>query len=66
MTSEVKKFKLKVRNTQRLKRDNIQFKLREAQDLEREIDAMQQRIDELEVAALQNQTLTVDIVGKEF
>jgi len=66
MTSEVKKFKLKVRNTQRLKRDNIQFKLREAQELEKEIDAMQKRIDELEVAALQNQTLTVDIVGKEF
>ena len=66
MTSEIEKFKLKGRNTQSLKRDNIQFKLREAQALDKEIDALQERIDELEVAALQNQALTVDIVGKEF
>lgn len=66
MTSEIDKFKLKVRNTQRLKRDHVQFKLREAQALEEEIKGLQERIDKLEVAALQNQTLTVDIVGKEF
>jgi len=66
MTSEIEKFKLKIRNTQKLKRTHVQFSLREAQDLDREIKALQDRIDKLEVDALQKQTLTVDIVGREF
>ena len=66
MTSEIEKFKLKIRNTQKLKRTHVQFSLREAQDLDREIKALQDRIDKLEVDALQKQTLTVDIIGREF
>ena len=66
MTSAVDKFKLKIRNTQRIKRNHVQFSLNEARELENEIKALQERIDKLEVDALQKKSLTVDIVGKEF
>lgn len=66
MTNAVDKFKLKIKNTARLKRNHVQFSLGEARELEREIRLLQERIDKLEVDALQKQTLTVDIVGREF
>lgn len=66
MTSAVDKFKLKVRNTTKLKRKHVQFSLDEAQELENEIRKLQERIDKLEVDALQQKTLTVDIVGRDF
>lgn len=66
MTSAVDKFKLKIRNTQRIKRNHVQFSLNEARELEKEIKALQERIDKREVDALQKKSLTVDIVGKEF
>lgn len=66
MTNAVDKFKLKIRNTQRIKRNHVQFSLNEARELEKEIRALQERIDKLEVDALQQKTLTVDIVGRKF
>jgi len=66
MTSAVDKFKLKIKNTARLNRNHVQFSLDEARELEREIRKLQERIDKLEVDALQKQTLTVDIVGRDF
>lgn len=66
MTNAVDKFKLKIRNTQRIKRNHVQFSLNEARELEKEIKALQERIDKLEVDALQQKTLTVDIVGRKF
>ena len=66
MISAVDKFKLKIKNTGKLKRNHVQFSLNEAKELEKEIRELQERIDKLEVDALQKQTLTVDIVGREF
>jgi predicted secreted Zn-dependent protease len=66
MTNAVDKFKLKIKNTARLNRNHVQFSLDEARELEREIRALQERIDKLEVDALQKQALTVDIVGRDF
>ena len=66
MTNEIDKFKSKIRNTQKLKRDKLQFNIKEALLLEQEIAALQKRIDKLEVEALQRKTLTVDIVGRNF
>lgn len=66
MTNAIDKFKLKIRNTHRMKRNSVQFNLNEARELEREIKALQDRIDKLEVDALQQKTLTVDIVGRDF
>ena len=66
MTSELEKFKLKIRNTQRLKRNHVQFTLSEARQLEKEIKKLQDRIDKLEVDALQSKSLSVDIIGREF
>ena len=66
MTSELDKFKLKIRNTQRLKRNHVQFSLNEALQLEKEIKELQDRIDKLEVDSLQNQALSVQIIGRDF
>ena len=66
MTSELDKFKLKIRNTQHLKRNHVQFTLIEARQLEKEIKKLQDRIDKLEVDALQQKSLSVDIIGREF
>ena len=66
MTNAVDKFKLKIKNTARLKRNHVQFSLDEARELEREIRKLQERIDKLEVDALQKKALTVDIVGRDF
>jgi len=66
MTSELDKFKLKIRNTQNLKRKHVQFTVFEALQLEKEIKELQNRIDKLEVDALQSKTLSVDIIGRDF
>jgi len=66
MTTEIEKFRLKIRNTERVKRDKLQYTLKDAKLLDEEIKALEERIDKLEVEALQQQALSVHIVGREF
>ena len=66
MTTEIEKFRLKIRNTERVKRDKLQYTLKDAKLLNEEIKALEERIDKLEVEALQQQALSVHIVGREF
>lgn len=66
MTSEIDKLRLKIKNTASLKRTQVPYNLDEARALDKEIKALQERIDKLEFEALQQKTLTVDIVGREF
>lgn len=66
MTSEIDKLRLKIKNTASLKRTQVPYTLAEARALDKEIKALEERIDKLEFEALQQKTLTVDIIGREF
>jgi predicted nucleic acid-binding Zn-ribbon protein len=66
MTNEIKNFRLKLKNTERLKRPSLTFTVKEAKALDTDIDTLERRIKQLENEALQRETLTIDIVGSEF
>jgi hypothetical protein len=66
MQSEINNFRLKIRNTLRLKRPTLSFTVDEAKKLDNDIIALEKRITQLEQEALNFETLTVDIVGNEF
>ncbi len=66
MTNEIDKLRLKIKNTATLKRTQVPYSLAEARALEKEIKALEDRIDKLEFEALHQKTLTIDIVGREF
>ena len=66
MTDEIDNFRLKIRNTISLKRRELKFGIAEAQLLDAEIAALQSHIEKLETELLQNKTMSVDIVGRDF
>ena len=66
MQNEINNFRLKLRNTLRLKRPTLSFTVEEAKKLDNDIMQLEQRIKQLEQEALNFETLTVDIVGSEF
>jgi len=66
MTDEIDNFRLKIRNTASLKRRELSFGLAEAQLLDAEIAALEERIEKLELELLQTKTMSIDIVGRDF
>ena len=66
MPEQIDNFRLKLRNTRKLKRQSLSFSTTEAQALEEEIAELEKHIERLETELLQNKTLTVDIIGQDF
>ena len=66
MTDEINNFRLKIRNTISLKRRELSFGLAEAELLDAEIAALQSHIEKLETELLQQKTMSIDIVGRDF
>ena len=66
MPEQIDNFRLKLRNTQKLKRQALSFSTLEAQALDEEIKQLEKHIEKLETELLQNETMTVDIIGQEF
>lgn len=66
MSKPIDNFRLKVRNTHKLKRTHIPFTLEEALALDAEISAMEKELERLRLVAMEERTLIVDIVGSEF
>lgn len=66
MSKPIDNFRLKVRNTQKLKRTHIPFTLEEAISLDSEISKLEKEVERLRIEVLEERTLTVDIVGSEF
>ncbi len=66
MTSHIDSFRLKLKNTKKMKRNSLSFATNEAVELESEIAALEKKVKKLESELLQQQTLSVDIVGREF
>jgi len=66
MAQEIDNFKTKVRNTIRLKRPTLTLSVAEGRELEKEIAKLEERIDQLEIELLQKETMSIDIVGRDF
>jgi len=66
MADQIANFRLKIRNTEKLKRQSLSFSVMEAHALELEIAELEKRIEKLENELLQNKTMTVDIIGQDF
>jgi len=66
MAEHIDSFRLKLRNTQKMKRKSLSFSTQEAQELDNEVAALEKQVERLERELLQQQTLSVDIVGREF
>jgi hypothetical protein len=66
MAEHTDNFRLKLRNTKKMKRKSLAFTTQEAEGLDTEIAALEKKVQKLEAELLQQQTLSVDIVGREF
>lgn len=66
MSNEIDNFRLKIRNTKNLKRPNLTFSLAEADALDKKIAELEAQVDRLETELLQNKTMSIDIVGRDF
>ena len=66
MAEQIDNFRLKLRNTQKLKRKSLSFSIPESQALDQEIADLEARIVKLEAELLQDKTMTVDIIGQDF
>lgn len=66
MAQHIENFRLKLKNTKKLKRKSLSFATGEADELDAEIAALEKKVKKLEAELLQQQTLSVDIVGREF
>lgn len=66
MTDALKNFRLKLKNTEKLKRPSLTFTVNEAKALDTEVLALEKRVRQLENEILQRETLSIDIVGSEF
>lgn len=66
MAQEINNFKLKVRNTLSLKRPTLTLSITEGKALEKEISDLETHIDQLETELLQKESMSIDIVGRDF
>ena len=66
MAQHINNFRLKLKNTQKMKRSSLSFATNEAVELDAEVTALEKKVKKLEAELLQQQTLSVDIVGREF
>lgn len=66
MAEHIDSFRLKLRNTKKMKRKSMTFSTEEANGLDSEVSALEKKIEKLERELLHQQTLSVDIVGREF
>jgi hypothetical protein len=66
MADQIDNFRLKLRNTQKLKRKSLSFSIPESLALDQEIADLEARIVKLEAELLQDKTMTVDIIGQDF
>ena len=66
MAQAIDNYKLKIRNTLRLKRPTLTLSIAEGTELQKEISELNDRIDQLETELLQNETMSIDIVGRDF
>lgn len=66
MTTEIENFRMKIRNSSKLKRTTLSFSLAEARSLEEEIHDLEAHIEQLQKELLQNKTVSIDIVGHDF
>lgn len=66
MAQEIDNFRLKLRNIASLKRPTLQFSVAEARALEKEIAELETHINSLEQELLQQKTMSIDIVGRDF
>lgn len=66
MANQIENFRLKIRNTQKLKRQALSFSVSESQALEQEIATLEDKIEKLETELLQNKTMSIDIIGQDF
>ena len=66
MTEQIQNFRLKLRNTRKLKRQALSFSVSEADALEQEIAALEKKVTKLKAELLQQQSLEIDIIGRDF
>lgn len=66
MAQHIDNFRLKLKNTKKMKRNSLSFATNEAIELDAEITVLEKKVKKLETELLQQQTLSVDIVGREF
>jgi len=66
MAEHIDNFRLKLRNTKKMKRKSLSFATDEAERLDAEVTALEKKIKKLQAELLQQQTLSVDIIGREF
>ena len=66
MAQEIENFKTKVRNTIHLKRPTLTLSVAEGRELEKEIAKLEAHIDQLEIELLQKESMSIDIVGRDF
>lgn len=66
MAEHIDNFRLKLKNTKKMKRKSLSFATIEADGLDAEVTALEKKVKKLEAELLQQQTLSVDIIGREF
>lgn len=66
MTEQIQNFRLKLRNTRKLKRQALSFSVAEAGALEQEIAELEKKVTKLKSELLQQQSLEIDIIGRDF
>jgi len=66
MAQHIDNFRLKLKNTRKMKRKSLTFSLAESDGLDAEIAELEKKVKKLETELLQQQTLSVDIIGREF
>ena len=66
MAKHIDNFRLKLKNTKKMKRKSLSFATNEAAELDAEIAVLEKKVKKLEAELLQQQTLSIDIVGREF
>jgi len=66
MSDAIQNFRLKIRNSRKLKRDMLSFSLKEGAELEQAIVDLEKKIEQLERELMKEKTLSIDIVGAEF
>jgi len=66
MTEQIQNFRLKLRNTRKLKRQALSFSVAEADALDLEIAELEKKIEKLKTELLQQQSLSIDIIGRDF